>query len=172
MVSGTRTQQKESEEQLSKHLIVNHLATLGPCTAFGDVTEVKILKRIASWVKPPYRLGRGWYFAWYHNCDIDDPLTVLVPVGAPRSSALLNHKNVSFISTGMNCACDVSTLFGIFLTIGTCLYITKRLRNIDLLLNVLQLWTLHGLLNPLHHCDVPLRQDKDVGDLVDWLLIL
>ena len=72
----------------------------------------------------------GWYFAWYHNCDIDNPLTVLVPVGAPRSSALLNHKNVSFISMGMNCACDVSTLFGIFLTIGTCLCITKRLSQL------------------------------------------
>ena len=53
-------------------------------------------------------------------------------------------------------------------------------RNIGLLLSVLQLWILHGLLNPLlhgllnplHHCDVPLRQDKDVGDLVDGLLIL
>ena len=29
-----------------------------------------------------------------------------------------------------------------------------------------------GLLNPLHHCDLPLRQDKDVGDLVDGLLSL
>ena len=33
VVSGTRTQQKEFEEQLSKHIIVKHLATLGPCTA-------------------------------------------------------------------------------------------------------------------------------------------
>ena len=57
-VSGTRTQQKESEEQLSKHLIVRHLATLGPCTALGDVTEVRILNRIAKWVKPPYGSGR------------------------------------------------------------------------------------------------------------------
>ena len=82
-----------------------------------------------------------WYLAWYHNCDIDDPLTVLVPVGAPRSSARLNHKNVSFISTGMNCACDVSTLFGIFLTIGTCLCIT----GITSLPHDLRLW---NLLNP------------------------
>ena len=31
------------EELLSKHLIVKHFATLGPCTALGDVTEVRIL---------------------------------------------------------------------------------------------------------------------------------
>ena len=46
VVSGTTTQQNEFEEHLSKHLIVNHLATLGPCTALGDVTGVRILNRI------------------------------------------------------------------------------------------------------------------------------
>ena len=40
VVSGTRTQQKQFEEQWSKRLIVKHLATLGPCTALGNVTEV------------------------------------------------------------------------------------------------------------------------------------
>ena len=54
VVSGTRTQHK----QLSKHLMVKHLATLGPCTALGDVTEVKILNRIVRWVKPPCGSGR------------------------------------------------------------------------------------------------------------------
>ena len=49
VVSGTRIQQKEFEEQLSKHLIVKHLATLGPCTALGDVTEVRILNRTVRW---------------------------------------------------------------------------------------------------------------------------
>ena len=58
VVSGTRTQQKEFEEQLSKHLIVSHLATLGPCTALGGVTEVRILNRIVRWVKPPHGSGR------------------------------------------------------------------------------------------------------------------
>ena len=58
VVSGTRAQQKEFEEQLSKHLIVKHLATLGPCTALGDVTEVRILNWIVRWVKPPYGSGR------------------------------------------------------------------------------------------------------------------
>ena len=56
--SGTRTQQKEFEEQVSKHLIVKHFAPLGPCTALGDVTEVRILNRIVRWVKPPYGSGR------------------------------------------------------------------------------------------------------------------
>ena len=43
---------------MSKHLIVKHLATLGPCTALGDVTEVRILNRIVRWGKPPYESGR------------------------------------------------------------------------------------------------------------------
>ena len=58
VVSGTRTQRKEFEEQVSKHLIVKHLAILGPGTALGDVTEVRILNRIVRWVKPPYGSGR------------------------------------------------------------------------------------------------------------------
>ena len=58
VVLGTRTQQKEFEEHLSKHLIVKHLATLGSCTAPGDVTEVRILNRIVRWVKLPYGSGR------------------------------------------------------------------------------------------------------------------
>ena len=32
--------------------------TLGPCTALGDVIEVRILNRIVRWVKPPYGSGR------------------------------------------------------------------------------------------------------------------
>ena len=39
VVSGTRKQQREFEEKLYKHLIVKHLAKLGPCTALGDVTR-------------------------------------------------------------------------------------------------------------------------------------
>ena len=46
------------DEQVSKHLIVKHLATLRPCTALGDVTEVRILVRIVRWVKPPHGSGR------------------------------------------------------------------------------------------------------------------
>ena len=53
---------------------------------------------------------------------------------------------------------------------GTCSILLSK--NIGLLLSVLQLWTLHGLLNRLHHCDLPLRQEKDFGDLVDGLLSL
>ena len=50
VVSGTRTQQEEFEEQLSKHFIVKHLATLGLCAALGDVTEGWILNKIVRWV--------------------------------------------------------------------------------------------------------------------------
>ena len=48
VVSGTKTQQ---------HLIAVHLATLGPCRALGDVTEVRILNRIVKWVNNPYGSG-------------------------------------------------------------------------------------------------------------------
>ena len=58
VVSGTRTQLKEFEEQVSKKLIVKHLGTLGPCTALGDVTEVRILNKIVRWVKPLWGSGR------------------------------------------------------------------------------------------------------------------
>ena len=58
VVSGTRKQQREFEEQLSKHLIVKHLATLRPCSALADVTEVRTLNRIVRWVRPPCGSGR------------------------------------------------------------------------------------------------------------------
>ena len=41
-----------------KHLIVKHLATLGPYTALGDITEGRILFRIVRWVKTPHGSGR------------------------------------------------------------------------------------------------------------------
>ena len=122
----------------------------------------------------------------YHNCDIDDPLSA-GPVAAPRSSARRNHKDVSFITTGMDC---ISTVFGIFLMVGTCLCHPRIVRcpinqlcfsdfhttcdigtcsihfsqDVDLL-SELQLWTLYGLLNPM----LLLRQDRNSGDLVDGL---
>ena len=43
---------------MSKHLIVKHLATLGPCTALGEHTEVRILNKMGRRVKPPYGSGR------------------------------------------------------------------------------------------------------------------
>ena len=49
VVPGTRPHRKEIEELVSKLLIVKHLATLGPCTALGDATEVMILNRFVRW---------------------------------------------------------------------------------------------------------------------------
>ena len=54
----------------------------------------------------------------HHNYDVDDPLSALDLWESPRSSARLNHKHLSFITTGMNCACGISVL-GIFFTVGT-----------------------------------------------------
>ena len=59
VVSETRKQQREFEEQLSKHLVVKHVAALGPCTALGDVTEVRTLVRIVRWVRHRQGSGRG-----------------------------------------------------------------------------------------------------------------
>ena len=57
VVLGSRQQQLEFYEQLSKHFIVKHLATLGPNPALGDSKEVRILNRIVRWVQPPYGSG-------------------------------------------------------------------------------------------------------------------
>ena len=61
VLSGMRTQQKDFEEQLSKHLMVKHLATLGQYTALGDLTKVRVLYRIVRWVEPPYHSGQNSY---------------------------------------------------------------------------------------------------------------
>ena len=58
VVSSTESHQKDFEEQWSKHLIVKHVATQGPCTALGDPEEVKILNKIVRCVKPPYGARR------------------------------------------------------------------------------------------------------------------
>ena len=57
VVFGTGTT-KEFEGQLSKHLTVQHFATLGSRKALEDATGVRILNRIVRWVKPPYGSGR------------------------------------------------------------------------------------------------------------------
>ena len=57
VVSGTRTQQKEFEDN-SPNVSSSSILPLLPCTALGDVTEVRILNRIVRWVKPPYGSGR------------------------------------------------------------------------------------------------------------------
>ena len=58
VVSGTRTQHHEFEEQVPKHLIVERFATLGPRTAQGDVTEIRILYRIVRCAKTFCGSGR------------------------------------------------------------------------------------------------------------------
>ena len=51
---ATRTQIAELKEELSKHLIVKHIATLGPRPQLLDVCEVRFLNRVIHWVVPPF----------------------------------------------------------------------------------------------------------------------
>ena len=71
---------------LSKHLMVKHLATLGPCTALGVVTEARILNRIVRWVKPPQGSGR-------ERIEYE---------AEPRHAELIIHKLVLSISSCVN----------------------------------------------------------------------
>ena len=57
VVSGTRTQRKEFEEHCPSISSSSILLQLGPYTALGDVTEVRIPNRIVRWVKPPCGSG-------------------------------------------------------------------------------------------------------------------
>ena len=52
---ATRTQIVEFKEDLSKHLLVKHIATLGPRPQLLDVCEVRFLNRVIRWVVPPFR---------------------------------------------------------------------------------------------------------------------
>ena len=49
---ATRTQIAELKEDSSKHLIVKHIATLGPRPQLLDVCEVRFLNRVIRWVVP------------------------------------------------------------------------------------------------------------------------
>ena len=51
---ATRTQIAEFEEDLSKHLLVKHIATLGPRPQHPDVCEVRFLNHVIRWVVPPF----------------------------------------------------------------------------------------------------------------------
>ena len=51
---ATRTQIAEIKEDLSKHLLVKHIAALGPRPQLHDVCEVRFLNRVIRWVIPPF----------------------------------------------------------------------------------------------------------------------
>ena len=51
---ATRAQIAEFKEGLSKHLLVKHIATLGPRPQFLDSCEVRFLNREARWIVPPF----------------------------------------------------------------------------------------------------------------------
>ena len=51
---ATRTQIAEFKEELSKHLLVKHIATLGPKPQLLDSCQVRFLNRVIRWVVPPF----------------------------------------------------------------------------------------------------------------------
>ena len=51
---ATRTQIAEFKEDLSKHLLVKHIATLGPRPQLLDACEVPFLNCVIRWVVPPF----------------------------------------------------------------------------------------------------------------------
>ena len=51
---ATRTRIAEFKEDLSKHLLVKHIATLGPRPQLPDACEVRFLNRVIRWVVPPF----------------------------------------------------------------------------------------------------------------------
>ena len=54
---ATRTQIEEFKEHLSKHLLVKHIATLGPRPQLLDACDVRFLNRVIRWVVP--RFGKA-----------------------------------------------------------------------------------------------------------------
>ena len=52
---ATRAQIAEFKEELSKHLLVKHIATLGPTAQLLDSCEVRFLNRVVRWIVPPFR---------------------------------------------------------------------------------------------------------------------
>ena len=51
---ATRTRIAEFTEDLSKHLLVKHIATLGPRPQLLDACEVRFLNRVIRWVVPTF----------------------------------------------------------------------------------------------------------------------
>ena len=49
-----RTRNAEFKEELSKHLLVKHIATLGPRPQLLDSWEVRFLIRVIRWIVPPF----------------------------------------------------------------------------------------------------------------------
>ena len=52
---ATRDQIAEFKEELSKHLLVKLIATLGPRAQLLDSCEVRFLNRVVRWIVPPFR---------------------------------------------------------------------------------------------------------------------
>ena len=53
---ATRTQIAEFKEDMSKHLLVKHIATSGPRPQqLLDACEVRFLNRVIRWIVPPFR---------------------------------------------------------------------------------------------------------------------
>ena len=51
---ATRTQIAEFKEELTKYILVKHVATLGPRPQLPDSCEIRFLNRVIRWIVPPF----------------------------------------------------------------------------------------------------------------------
>ena len=58
---ATRAPIAEFKEHLSKHLLVKHIATLGPRPQLLDSCEARFLNRVLRWSVPPFRKSARTY---------------------------------------------------------------------------------------------------------------
>ena len=84
---ATRTQISEFKEDLSKHLLVKHIATLGSRPQLLDVCEVRFLTRVIRWVVPPF--GKV-----LERIEIE--------AGSRHSELLINNSGLQTNSKGVN----------------------------------------------------------------------
>ena len=94
---ATRTQIAEFKEDLSKHLFVKHVATLGPRQQLFDSCEVRFLNRVLRWIVPPF--GKA-------------PERIEVEADPGHSELLIKNSGLQTNSKGVNtpeqCARDSS----------------------------------------------------------------
>ena len=84
---ATRTQIAEFKEELSKHLLVKHIATLGPRSQLFDPCEVRFLNRVIRWIVPPF--GKA-------------PERIEIEADPRHAELLINNSGLQSKSKGVN----------------------------------------------------------------------
>ena len=85
--SVQRTQIAEFKEDLSKHLLAKHIATLGRRPQLLDVSEIRFLNRVIRWVVPQF--GKA-------------PERIEIEADPRHSELLIKNSGLQTNSTGVN----------------------------------------------------------------------